>query len=167
MQTVHLYNPKDVANCRTVLLKEQKGLDLLTGLPLNPKDAVCDHSHKTQYVRGIIHRQANAVLGKIENLWTRYLSFWYTEDLQTFLRKTADYLDREQDSRYVHPKFQQKLQTMFNSLTEGSKRAILGLLGQPEGSNGVERKKLFKSLLAKKQHTFEELKELIEKEKSK
>lgn len=163
--TLHLYTPKDVQRVREQLLKEQGGLDLLTGLPIPEKQAVCDHDHKTQYVRGVLHRQTNAVLGKIENLWTRYLSYWYSGSLQDFLRKAADYLDRAPDTRYLHPGFIKKLQTMFNSLSEGSKKIVLESLGQPQGVNGAERKKLFQKAVLSKQFTFLHIKQLIEKEK--
>jgi len=163
--TEHLYTPKDVQKVRELLLKEQGGLDLLTGLPIPPKQAVTDHCHKSQYVRGILHRQSNAVLGKIENLWTRYLSYWYTGTLQQFLRSCADYLDRTEDKRYVHPGFVKKLQTMFNSLNEAGKKDVLAKLGQPPGVNAAERKTLFKKVVMQRKFSFEEMKTLIEESK--
>lgn len=161
----HLYTTTDVKKVREQLLKEQGGKDLLTGLEIPAGKACLDHDHKSQYVRGVLHRQSNAVLGKIENLWTRYLSYWFEGTLQDFLRKAADYLDRKPDTRYLHPHFLKKLQTMFNSLPEASKRSVLSSMNQPEGSNGTERKKLFNKAIKTKQYTFEKLKGLIEKEK--
>lgn len=163
--TEHLYNPKDVQKAREKLLKEQGGLDLLTGLEIPPGKACLDHDHSTQYVRGVLHRQSNAVLGKIENLWTRYLSYWYSGTLQDFLRQAADYLDRESDTRYLHPAWQKKLQTMFNTLPEASKKAVLSDLGQDQGGNSTERKKLFKKALMTRKFEFEKVKELILKRK--
>lgn len=163
--TEHLYNPKDVQKAREKLLKEQGGLDLLTGLEIPSGKACLDHDHSTQYVRGVLHRQSNAVLGKIENLWTRYLSYWYSGTLQDFLRQAADYLDRKPDTRYLHPAWQKKLQTMFNTLPEASKRAVLADLGQDQGGNSTERKKLFKKALMTRKFEFEKVKELINKQK--
>jgi len=166
-ETVHLYTPKDVQKVREQLLKEQKGCDKLTGLKIPPKQAVTDHNHQTQFVRGVLHRQSNVVLGKIENLWTRYLSYWYEGTLADFLRQAADYIEKPDDTRFVHPGWLKKSQTMFNSLSEGSKKAVLGSLGQTQGGNGSERKILFKKALMTRQFTFEEVQKLIQTEKEK
>ena len=165
MQVEHLYSPADVKEVREKLLKEQRNKDILTGMPLEAKDAVCDHNHDTQYVRGVLHRQCNAVTGKIENLWNRYLSWWYTGTLQDFLRQVADYLDRKPDTRFIHPGFLKKLQTMFNTLNESSKKDVLQYMNQPQGANATERKKLFKNALMTRQFTFEEIKNLIKEKK--
>lgn len=163
-EVIHLYTTKDVAQARKILLEEQNSIDPITGLVIPEKQAVLDHDHTTQYVRAVLHRQTNSVLGKIENLWVRYLGWWYTGTLPQFLRGCADYLEREQPRRYVHPKFQKRLQTDFNKLPEASKRSVLRLLGSSEGSNAAERKKLFASVLKSKFYTFEKVQELIKKE---
>lgn len=160
---IHLYSTTDVAKARNALLQEQGGIDPITNLPIPDKQAVLDHDHKTQYVRAVLHRQSNVVLGKIENLWTRYLAWWYTGTLAEFLRGCADYLEKEHPKDYVHPKFQKRLQTDFNKLPEALKRSVLSSLGSPEGSNGAERKKLFQMVLKSKEHTFEHMQEVINK----
>jgi len=165
-EPLHLYSPKDVAKARELLYNEQKGKDALTGLPLDYKQSVTDHNHKTQFVRGVLHRQCNAVLGKIENLWVRYLSYWFEGTLPEFLRKTADYIEREDDQRYIHPGWIKKSQTMFNALSEGSKKAVLEALGQSQGGNSTERKKLFRSALNTRQFTFEQVKQIINERKA-
>ena len=165
IEPLHLYSPKDVAKVREKLYKEQGGKDALTGLPLDYKQAVTDHNHNTQYVRGVLHRQCNAVLGKIENLWVRYLSYWFEGTLSEFLRKAADYIERKDDHRYLHPGWIRKSQTLFNTLSEGDKKAVLEALGQSQGGNSTERKKLFKKALNTKQFTFEQVKTMIEERK--
>ena len=164
-ETIHLYTPTDVAKVRKLLYDEQGGKDALTGLDLDYKQSVTDHNHKTQYVRGILHRQCNAVLGKIENLWTRYLSYWYEGTLSEFLRRAADYIERPDDTRYIHPGFLKRLQTLFNSLPEGDKRAVLEALGQSQGGNSAERKKLFKKALLTRKFTYDQVKAMIEERK--
>ena len=164
-ELLHLYSPKDVAKVREKLYNEQGGKDALTGLPLDYEQAVTDHNHNTQYVRGVLHRQVNAALGKLEGVHTRYLSYWYSDTLPDFLRQAADYLEKEQDTRYVHPGWLKKAQTMFNSLPEGDKKAVLEALGQSQGGNSTERKKLFKKALNTKQFTFEQIKGLIQERK--
>lgn len=44
----------------------------LTGYSISLEQAVVDHDHKTGHIRGVIHRGANSVLGKIENSYRRY-----------------------------------------------------------------------------------------------
>lgn len=162
---LHLLNPKHVREVRESLHKEQGFKDALTGHDLHPKDAVCDHNHKTQFVRGIIHRQANAVLGKIENLWTRYLKFWYNGTLPQFLRSCADYLEQGDDLRYLHPGWLEAIQTRFNTLNEKQKTAVLAKLGQTDGKNSTERKTKFKAAIKDAAFTYAELQELIAREK--
>lgn len=69
----HLYTTKEVAKVREELLKKQGGRDLITGMNIAKGDAVLDHCHDTQYVRGVLSRPSNVALGKIENLWMRVL----------------------------------------------------------------------------------------------
>lgn len=161
----HLYTSSDVAKVRKQIYDEQNGHDALTGLPLTLKDAVTDHNHSTQYVRGILHRQSNAVLGKIENLWKRYLSYWCSGTLPDFLRQAADYLEKKDDMRFIHPGFLKKLQTMYNSLNESSKKEVLQSMNQHQGTNATERKALFRKALMTRKFTCEGVKNLINKQK--
>ena len=48
------------------------GVCELCGLPLDPKDAVLDHSHQHGWIRGVLHRGCNSLLGKVENNYKRY-----------------------------------------------------------------------------------------------
>ena len=162
----HLYTPADVKKVREKLYQEQGGKDILTGLELAFKDSVTDHNHETQYVRGILHRQSNAVLGKIENLHTRYLGYWYPGTLPEFLRQAADYIERPDNELYIHPGWIKRVNIEFNKLNEAGKKTVLESLGQPTGSNGAERKKLFQKAVLTKKHTFQELKGLIERSKN-
>lgn len=163
--TKHLYTTTDVKKVREELLKEQGGKDVLTGLTIPPKQAVLDHNHKTQFVRAVLHRQSNAVLGKIENLWTRYLSYWYTGTLQDFLRQAADYLDRKDDTRYLHTGWLKRITTDFRSLSESQKKEVLKQMNQPEGSNSKQRVEIFRKALLTKQYNFDTLRNLITKVK--
>ena len=45
------------------------------------------------------------------------------------------------------------------------KKAVLEALGQSQGGNSTERKKLFKKALNTKQFTFEQIKKLIQERK--
>ena len=159
----HLYTPKEVAEVRELMLQAQKGLDPITGMKIPKGKAVLDHCHDTQYVRGVLSNPSNVALGKIENLWSRYLGWWYTGTLSEFLRGCAEYLDREQPTEYLHPKFVDKLQTRFNVLKEGEKKEVLRSLGQGEGTNGAGRKKLFRKAILKKERTYFEVLDMLNK----
>jgi len=161
----HLYNPIDVKKVRDSLLMEQKGKDAVTSIEIPDKQAVLDHNHNTQFVRAVLHRQVNAALGKLEGVYTRYLSWWYPRSLSEFLRECADYLEKPDDSRYLHPGWMKKIKTEFNKLPEGSKDNILVKLKQPKGKNTAERKKLFAKAILTKKLEYAILLELISKER--
>jgi transcription-repair coupling factor (superfamily II helicase) len=142
----NLYTVKDVQRVREFLIEEQSNIDALTELEILPKQAVLDHSHDTQYVRAVISRQANAFLGKLENNFVRYLRHWYPETLSTFLRKAANYLEKPDDQRWVHPGWIKKVTAGFNKLPEAQKDVVLLNLGYEKGKNSTERKATFKTL---------------------
>lgn len=160
-----LYTTKDVQQVRESLLKQQEGKDLITGLLIPETQAVLDHDHDTQFVRGVLHRQSNAVLGKLENMYTRYLGWWYKGTLSDFLRGCADYLDREQPQDYIHPAFVKYLQVQFNKLSEPQKKAVLMHFNSEVGTNGKQRKVLFQKVILRKENTMQEFLEIINKEK--
>jgi len=162
----HLYTTKDVQRTREHLTKQQNGLDLITGLVIPAKQAVLDHDHKTQFVRGVLHRQTNAVLGKLENMYTRYLSWWYEGTLSDFLRGCADYLDKEHPQDFIHPAHVKYLQVQFNKLSEGQKKNVLAHFNSETGVNGKQRKELFQKVILRKETTMQEFLEVINKENS-
>ena len=165
MSIIHLYTPADVKKVRESLYKEQEGKDALTQLEL-PLDKLClDHNHSTQYVRGVLHRQINCALGKLEGVHTRYLSYWYSGSLPEFLRQAADYLERGDDERYIHPGFLKKLSSMYNTLNEAGKKDVLQCMNQQQGANATERKAIFKKALLTKKFTYEDTRNLINQKK--
>lgn len=167
-----LYNTKDVSEARAKLLKEQNGLDALTKLPLDPKDTVLDHNHDTDTVRGAIHRQANAALGKIENLYKRYLSYWYPGTFRDFLEKAADYIDR--DGSHVnpttyHPSWIKRAQRTFMKQPALTQNEILIKMGIQKGSlprNLEGRKKAFRSILLKNRIGYDTMRDILTTEVS-
>lgn len=158
-EPIDLYSAAEVKSVREYLTLEQSNLCALTGLPIDPKQHCLDHSHKDMFVRAVLSRQANAMLGKFENAYTRYLSYWYPYSLSDFLRQSANYLDKcekNKDTRWFHPGWIKKVKTEFNKLNENQKKQVLVIFGKPEGKNGVERKKLFAECIDKI-NTFESL----------
>jgi len=164
-----LYTVKDVQRVRELLLKEQHNLDLITHLLIPPKQACLDHRHDSeQLVRGVLHRQSNAVLGKLEGVWTRYLSYWYPHDLPTFLRQAADYLEdteRNHDKRYRHPNWIKKVKTFYNALNAKQQNQVLVKLSSPEGSNPVKRKELFAKVILQRELGYDKIQSVIQQVK--
>lgn len=73
--------PSEVKAYREERIIVQGGVCELCGLPLSINDAVLDHSHKYGWIRGVLHRGCNALLGKIENNYKRV----GVPDLEKFL----------------------------------------------------------------------------------
>lgn len=65
-------------------------------------DSVVDHCHETGEVRGVLHRQSNAFLGKIENAWKRYAKRSSSVSLPDALRNMADYIENSRTG-IMHP----------------------------------------------------------------
>lgn len=63
------------------MLKEQKGLCGICNLPMKDKEICIDHCHKTNKVRGLLHRTCNAGLGL------------FKED-ENILRSAINYINR-------------------------------------------------------------------------
>lgn len=153
-----LYSTTDVQKVRKKLLDEQGNRCALTGLKIEPSQAVLDHDHSSDYVRAVLHRQSNAVLGKIENLWNRYLSWWYNDTLSSFLRKAADYLDKNHPEDYIHPGWRKKVQSKFKSLKSAQQIEVLKELYKltdstiltDKKSTNIIRLKQFNTLILKR-----------------
>lgn len=157
-----LYTTEDVKEVREYLLTEQEKKDILTKLEIPKGQAVLDHDHKTMYVRGVLHRQSNATLGKVENLWIRYLGWWYPYDLPKFLEQCAEYLRREGDLRYVHPAWLKRVKTDFNKLNSKQQDLVLEFLCNETGTNSTQRKNLFSVLLLTRCFSFDMIAELLQ-----
>lgn len=151
--TIQLYNQKDINTVREQILNDQNECCLITDVLLQSKDAVLDHDHETMFVRGVIHRQANAALGKIENIYKRYLAHWYNGDLTDFLADAIEYIDGTRfNQTYYHPHWIKKCKTEFNKLNEREKSLVLKRMGiETTLNNSKERKLAFgKALMTKK-----------------
>ena len=84
------------------LFKNADNVCPILGIPLD--DPVLDHDHKTGKVRGVISRQANTLLGRIENYLDHRvnspLSDWgVVENVLAFLSRS----DLDSDLKPFHP----------------------------------------------------------------
>ena len=164
IETQDLYSAKDISVVRSILTKEQKGLSTLTGLPLD--QPVTDHLHDIeQFVRAVINSKENVALGAIENLYVRYVKYWYSGTYPEFLRQVADYLEAPVDRRFRHSGWLNKAKVEFNKLSEGKKDKVLIDLGKSTGTNGAERKKLFAQAILNKDLGYNAVFDAIRKHK--
>lgn len=160
--TIDLYNTADVKHVRELLTKEQENKCLVTGLEIPAKQHVLDHAHdETQLVRGVLHRQVNAFLGKAENAYTRLIQWWYPNDLPTLMRECADYLEREEDDRFRHNGWIKKINAEFNKLKESDKDKLLELMNLEKGKNGIERKRIFQKGILTKEYSYDTIRQFI------
>lgn len=149
-QPESLYTTKDVTRVREELLKKQVNCCELTQVPIPEKQAVLDHDHKTQLVRAVLHRQSNAALGKIENVFNRFLAHWYPGDLIKFLYDCREYLiytEYHASKEYYHPGWLKKVKTEFNKLRSSEKDEVICRLDGEESKNDTQRKKQFSKLI--------------------
>lgn len=163
MPTEDLYTTKDVERIRKLLTDEQENRCAITGIELAPTQHCLDHAHdEEQYVRGVAHRQSNAALGKLEGVYTRYLSYWYPGKLSDFLRQCAAYLEKLPDDRYRHPGWIKKAKTKFGALNEKQKDKVLIDLGYEKGVNSKQRKDIFAKVVLDRKLGYDTIREAIQ-----
>ena len=94
-------------------------------------DWVLDHDHQTGLVRGVISRQANSLLGKVENFYIRMCK-GDKDQLPGVLDAMAAYLEQE-TLDVLHPVGLTQLTKRFrNNLTADEQYAVLRDLGADE-----------------------------------
>lgn len=115
----------DISVVRQQLLINQNGECLICkNQVLSP---VLDHSHKkkikgTGLIRGVLCRNCNIFLGKIENNCSRYRITRH--DLPVILRSIADYLERPH-KRLIHPSEKPKEKILMKSSYNHLKKTAL------------------------------------------
>jgi len=167
--TQDLYTAKDVATVRQLLYDEQLGKCALSNKQFNLRDLHLDHVHnEQQFVRGVLYKQSNMLLGKLENLSVRYLNHWYPEGLPSFLRQAADYIERTEkqpDTRYRHPGWIKRVKVLFNKLNAEQQNKCLVELGYNRGSNPKQRKEYFAKATMDRSLGFERIVNVLDKTK--
>ena len=116
-------------------------------------DWVVDHDHKSGEIRGVICRQANTLIGKMENIYTTMCK-GDPRELPDVLENIASYL-RQPNSYLLHPVGLNQLTSRFkNNLLKDDQLFLLSVLGATNDelnacNNISKRVKLFKSYLKK------------------
>lgn len=158
METTDLYSSKDTRITRELLTNEQRNLCAITQLPIQENQHILEHAHDNEmFIRGVTSRQANSALGVCENMWIRYMKWWYPRTLPEFLRELADYIERNEkkpDVRFRHNSWQKKVKTEFNKLSASQQNKVLIALGAIEGSNPAKRKELFSKAILDRSKGF-------------
>ena len=117
------------------------------------EDWVVDHDHENGEIRGVISRQANTLIGKIENIFTS-MCRGNPRDLPDVLENIATYL-RQPGSDLLHPVGLNQLTSRFkNNLLKDDQCFLLVILGASNCEvnacvNVKARVKIFKELLKK------------------
>lgn len=155
-RTKDLYTTTDIKKVREILVKEQNGLDPVTKLPL--QTPCLDHRHNLEsLVRGVLSRQVNVYIGKLENNYKMYIKYWCDIPLPDILRNIADYLDKPEDTRYRHTGWLKRIQTEFNKLSSNEQNGALNELSGKTGKNPKERKELFRKILLTREYSFDRI----------
>lgn len=158
-----LRSPKDVQQVREQLLKEQGGIDAITGLEIPPKQAVLDHCHETQHCRSALSLNSNAFEGLVFNAYKRCLSWYVDKPLPEILRRLALYLEKDYTANPYHPGWMKRVKTDFNKLSATQQDKVLVALGGQAKNNQANRKKEFQRLLKNKALGFEEIRDTLAK----
>ena len=115
-------------------------------------DNVVDHCHDTGEIRGVLHRQSNAFLGKVENAWKRYACRSANVSLPEALRRMADYIEFS-STGLLHPVGAKQLQKKFERKKIEDQLNILLDLGVDvdsiDASNSDKRSKLYRKQITK------------------
>jgi hypothetical protein len=119
-------------------------------LSVKTNDWVVDHDHQTGLVRGVISRQANSLLGKVENFFLKRCG-GRKEQLSRVLRNMADYLDKP-PMPYLHPVGLTQKCRRFLRLTKDKQSLELRAKGCSkaeiaECTNAKERTKLYRKVI--------------------
>ena len=123
-------------------------------LDVKTDDWVLDHDHQTGLVRGVISRQANSLLGKIENFYLKMCK-GQKEQLPNTLEAMAHYLESE-TTDVLHPVGLTQLTKKFkNSLTAQKQGDVLKDMGARKKDiekcrNQKQRTALYRELIKNK-----------------
>ena len=119
-------------------------------LSIKTNDWVVDHDHQTGLIRGVISRQANVLLGKIENCYLK-MCRGDKEFLPVTLEALASYLDGAR-SDVLHPVGAKQLANRFLRMKKADQEKILLELNVEKSvvnscANAKERTIIYSSII--------------------
>lgn len=126
-------------------------------LKKNPYDALTeeliryptlDHNHKSTYCRGVLDRDSNQFVGKVESAFTRFLKHKTRYSLSYTLRGLAGYLeDNYEKEQIIHPSEVTKMIKRFSRLSGVKQKQILKLKVKEVAKDKKGRIQQFKQTL--------------------
>jgi hypothetical protein len=90
----------EIKSIRDKLLKQQGGMDPITGLIIT--DPVLDHDHDSGYVRCVLQREVNSFEGKVWNSYKRFIRH-LGADYVDVLAALQEYHSRDYSKNPIHP----------------------------------------------------------------
>jgi len=137
---------KDLPELREKWFKEQGYKCPLFGKEYSINDMTLDHFHRLKseppdesgkgLCRGVLHKQANSIEGKITNAFKRYGGDKHT-DIVSFLRNLANYLESNKihtEEKWIHPTEKLKNPKLMKSSYNKLVKAVAGKQKVPEYS---------------------------------
>ena len=152
MSRRRLKDSKDAGKYRSELLKEQKGIDPILGIPITKP--VLDHQHSgNQHCREVLQNEVNGWEGRVVNSFKRCLGHLTDKPVYEVLRNLADYIERNEkipeDEQVIHHTALTIDVKKFKNLPASQQCSILISFGVEPESNSVKRanqaRKLIKS----------------------
>lgn len=138
----------NIKNLRNQWLKEQNFLDPISKRKI--KIPNLDHCHDTGFCRGVLDREENAFLGKVENAYKRFLKHKGVS-IDEILLGVIEYLSSNKfGEQILHPKSVSKEIKRFSYLTKSLQFSLLVFLGQKVIPDDKKKRiSLYRSILNK------------------
>ncbi len=143
---------RDIKKLRDKYLKEQEGIDPITLLDI--QNPALDHDHSSTFIRGVLDRDSNQVLGKIESSIKRWLN-GVQIPIYDLLRRFADYLENNKSTeQIIHPKSVSLLVKRFNRMKSEDQDFILTEHGLDINGTKIEKTKRYRKYLMQDNNIF-------------
>lgn len=116
---------KELADFRTNLWVEQRGICPLCNNAIFLNEAVLDHDHKTGHVRAVLHRGCNQAEGRVKTYAGRVTG----GDAVQFLQSVLQYWDSDFTENPIHPTHvtddEKRIKELKKKLKKGSSQAYM------------------------------------------
>lgn len=145
-----LKNPKEAAEYRKHLLKEQNNIDPIIKEKITIP--VLDHYHENnQHCREVLQNEVNAFEGKVTNSFRRYLNHLTDKPIHEILRNLADYLEKNnsipEEQQVIHHTALTIDVRKFKRLPAIKQNEIISSFGLIPESNSDKRSKQARKLI--------------------
>lgn len=143
---------KDIKPLREQWLSAQKGRDAAIPI-LEVENATLDHDHADGYCRGVLDREVNQFLGKVESAYKRFIRHKGIS-LEMALEGISRYLRNDFSGNPLHPGHVKTLCRTFNRLPVKVQVIRLNSLGINPKNTKELRLKQYKKYLTDESNSF-------------